>query len=302
MRWPVIVIFCALWSVAGLSCVDKPKHPDNLSSGVIDISADETYRSVIDEEKKVFDSSFPDARITIHYKPEAECFKDYFDNKARIILVTRDLTKAEKDLCEQKQVYATSVAIARDAVTLVVNNDCADSQLSVQAVKGILTGTYKTPYTVVFDNQSSSIVRYVTDSLLGGQKLGSNVFSAKGSNAVIDYVTKNPKAIGFVGLGDVGDSTDPNNTGAFIKNVRVVGLYNDTVKDYLKPYLAYIGLKQYPFIRKLFYVNRESYPGLGTGFANFLLSPRGQLIFAHAHLYPLNMEITIRDASIKEQQ
>jgi phosphate transport system substrate-binding protein len=297
------IIFCIVsFSLLGLSCDDKPAHPDTLSSGQIDVSADETYRAVIELQSKVFDSSFPNAKVTIHYKPEAECFKDYFDNKARIILVTRDLTKAEKDLCEQKQIFPSSVPLAKDAVGVIVNNGCADSLLSVEQLKAILTGTYKKKYTVVFDNQSSSLLRYITDSLLKGTQLGKNVFAAKGNKEVMDYVMKNPDAIGFAGLGDISDSVDLNNTGAFIKNVKVVALYNDSLKVYLQPYLAYIGLKEYPLVRKLYYVSRESYPGIGTGFANFLGGTRGQLIFAHAHLYPLRMEITVRSAEIKHEE
>jgi len=299
MRWLVIFFALILGSLWGLSCNDAPPDRDTLTSGAIDISADETYRAVIEAQKKVFDSSFPNAKVTIHYKPEGECFKDYFSNKARMILVTRDLTKDEKAIAEQQKFFPSAVALAKDAIAVVVNNDSPDSLVSVDAIKGILTGVYKKKYTVVFDNQSSSLVRYITDSLLSGQKLGNNVFAAKSGQAVLDYVQKNPDAIGFSGLGDVSDSNDVNNTGAFIHNVKVVAIYNDDLRVFLKPYLAYIGLKEYPLVRKLYYVSRESYPGLGTGFANFLNGPRGQLIFAHAHFYPLNMNITIRDAEIQ---
>ena len=300
-RWSVLLL--VVCSLLATSCDDTPKHPDTPSSGAIDISADETYRTVIEEQKKIFDSSFPNAKVTIHYKPEAECFKDYFENKARLILVTRELTADEKKIAEEKQFYPTSVGLAKDAVALIVNNENPDSIMDVPMIKGILTGEYtKKKYTVVFDDQASSLVRYITDSLLKGQKLGPNVYSAKGGKAVIDYVTKNPNAIGFAGLGDVCDSADPANTGAFINNVKVVSVYNDTLKVYLKPYLAYLGLKQYPFVRKLFYVSRESYQGLGTGFANFLMGNRGQLIFAYAHLYPLRMEVSIREAEINTEK
>lgn len=293
------VLLFAIICVFAVSCDDGPKHPDTLTSGAIDISADETYKSVIEEEKKIFDSSFPNARVTIHYKPEAECFKDYFDNKARLILVTRELTADEKKVAEQKQFYPTSVGLAKDAVALIVNNDNPDSIMDLPMIKGILTGQYtRKKYTVVFDNQSSSLVRYISDSLLKGQKLGSNVYSAKSNKEVLDYVMKNPEALGFAGLADVCDTADPGNTGTFIKNVRIVSVYNDSLREYLKPYLAYIGLKEYPFVRKLFYVSRESYQGLGTGFANFLMGNRGQLIFAYAHLYPLRMEVSIRDVEI----
>jgi phosphate transport system substrate-binding protein len=300
MRLSRSIALLFVGSLLCISCDVRPKHTDTLSSGAIDVSADETYRQVIEAQSKVFDSSFPNAKVTIHYKPEAECFKDYFENKARIILVTRDLTAAEKEIAKEKRFFATSVALAKDAVAVIVNNSSPDSLLSTQELKGILTGVYKNKYTVVFDNQASSLVRYITDSLLGGQKMGSNVFAAKSNSEVIDYVAKQPNAIGFASLTDVVDSNDVNNTGDFIKTVRVAGIYNENMKHYLKPYLAYIGLKQYPLVRKLYYVSRESYPGLATGFANFLGGPRGQLVFAHAHLFPLRMEITIRDAEIKQ--
>ncbi|MGN6567077.1 MAG: PstS family phosphate ABC transporter substrate-binding protein [Flavipsychrobacter sp.] len=285
-------------SVILASCDNTPTHPDTLSSGSIDISADETYKPVIEEQLKVFDSSYPNAHITVHYKPESECFKDFFDNKARLILVTRQLSSAEKQLCDQKQIAPSSLPLAKDAVAVIVNNSSSDSLLDMQALKGILTGIYKKKYTVVFDNQGSSTVRYITDSLLKGAKLGSNVFAAKGNEAVVDYVAKNPGAIGFVGLSYVSDPVDSANTGGFINTIKVVSILNDSTQRFYQPYQAYIALKWYPLTRDLFYISRESYHGLGTGFANFLANERGQLIFKHADMFPLRMNIIIRDASV----
>ncbi len=296
------ILFLMCVSIILFSCGDDaPKNTDTLGKGTIDISVDETYQPVIDEQLKVFDSSYPDAKINIHYKPEAECFKDYFDNKARIIVVARPLTKAEKDECTQQKIYVTSMAIARDAIAVIVNNNSADSFLDKNVLKGILTGVYKTKYTVVFDNEASSTVRYVIDSLLKGNKLGSNVFAAKGNKEVVDYVAKNPGAIGFVGLNYVSDKNDPNNTGTFITTVKVAAIKNDSTGDFLQPYQAYLALKTYPLYRNIYYINRESYPGLGTGFANFLAEQRGQLIFKYAHMFPLRSEMIIRGAEIKNQ-
>ncbi len=294
------ILFAAVASMTLLSCDDAPKFPDGLGKGVIDISADETFQPIIEEQKRVFDSSYPEAKITIHYKTEAECFKDYFENKARIILVTRELTKDEKAACESRKLWPSSLSLARDGVAVIVNKESEDTVLDMNGLKGILTGVYKKKYTVVFDNQGSSAVQYVTDSVLRGEKLGANVFAAKGNADVVDYVMKNPNAIGFVGLQYVSDSTDPNNTGEFIKSVKVVALKSDKTGEFLQPYQAYIALKTYPLTRTLYYVNSESYPGLGTGFANFLAGQRGQLIFFHAHLFPTRSEMVIREAAIKQ--
>ena len=296
------IFFLILVSMVALSCDnDAPKHTDTLSKGVIDISVDESYQPIIEEELKVFDSSYPEAKIAIHYKPEAECFKDYFDNKARIILVTRDLTGAEKELCDQKKIWPSSMRVARDGIAVIANNDSKDSVLDMDALKGILTGIYKKKYTVVFDNQASSMLRYLTDTILKGSKLGGNVFAAKGNQDVIDYVSKNPEAIGFVGMSYVYANEDTSAAGTFINNVKVVAMQNDSDRQFYKPYQAYVALKSYPLSRNLFYINSESYHSLGTGFANFLVSEHGQLVFLHAHLFPLQSNLVIREAKINNQ-
>ena len=159
-------------------------------------------------------------------------------------------------------------------------------------------GTYNKKYTVVFDDQASSTVRYITDSLLRGQKLGTNVFAAKGNDSVVAYVAKNPDAIGFVGLSYVGNPEGTTGDNEFITNVKIASIYNDKTQRAYKPYQAYIAQRVYPFSRNLYYIKHETYPGLGTGFANFLARERGQLIFAHSHLFPLRMNIVIRDAAI----
>src|SRR5436309_14989840 len=105
------LLLCLSASILMVSCDERPQHPDTLSKGVIEISADETYQPIIEEQLRVFDSSYPEAKITVHYKPEAECFKDYFDNKTRLILVTRELTKDEKELCSQKKIWPSSLML-----------------------------------------------------------------------------------------------------------------------------------------------------------------------------------------------
>ncbi len=299
MRWLKFFIPASIGLLFMAACNDGPKMPtDNLSSGTIDISVDETYKPAIEAELKVFDSMYPNAHINVHYKPEADCFKDFFDNKARLILVTRQLSAAEKVLADQKQIAPSSLLLAKDAIAVIVNNSSADTMLGKAELKGILAGVYKKKYTVVFDDQNSSTVRYILDSLIPGGKLGSNVYATKGNAQVVDYVANNPNAIGFVGLGYVSDSTDPNNTGAFTTRVKVVAMQSDSNKNFYQPYQAYIGTKLYPFTRDLYYIKRETWQGLGSGFVNFLTQQQGQLIFYHAHLFPWQMHIVIREAQI----
>lgn len=289
-----------VFGLMATSCGNDVKEPtDTLSTGKLIVSADETYKPIIEEQLRVFDSSYPNAEITIRYKPESECIKDFMNDSVKLILITRELSVDEKAVLEGKKVVPTSLAIAKDAMAVIVNNANADSILSKSQIKGILTGTFARKYTVVFDNQGSSTVRYVMDSLIQGEKLGANVFAAKGNDSVIDYVSKNPDAIGFLGVSYVSDYNDPEGL-AFIKNVRVVSILNDkSLKPYL-PYQAYIAPNDYQLTRNLYYIHRQTYPGIAVGFANFLAKERGQLIFKQARLFPLRMNIIFRSAEINQ--
>ncbi|MBS1616720.1 MAG: substrate-binding domain-containing protein [Bacteroidetes bacterium] len=284
------------------ACGNQSNAPtDTPNSGTIDISVDETYKPVIEEELHVFDSSNPNAHINVHYKSEADCFKDYLAGKARLILVTRDLSDAEKRYCESRQIVPQALAIARDAVAVIVNPKDKDTAFGLEQLRGILSGTFNKKYNVVFDNNGSSTLRYLQDSILKNEVLGKNVFAVQGNDSVVQYVANNPGSMGFVGLSYVSDNSDPNNTGAFISKVKVAAIFNDSTREYLQPYQAYIALRSYPLSRNLFYIKNETFMGLGTGFANFLSRDRGQLIFAHAHLFPLRLSIVIRPVEISHK-
>jgi phosphate transport system substrate-binding protein len=85
---------------------------------------------------------------------------------------------------------------------------------------------------------------------------------------------------------------------SFTKKVNVVAIYNDSTKEFYQPFQAYIALKVYPLVRKLYFINSEQKVGAGTDFINFVCKERGQLIFAHEHMFPLHMEIIIRETNL----
>lgn len=296
--FPVLVILL-LTAVGCGEEKSKDQPTDTLTTGTIDISVDETYRHVIQQQLEVFDSSYPHANINVQYKSESECIKDFMDGKVRMILVTRNLEADEKAVLEQKKIVPTAMDIAKDAIAVIVNNKNQDTVFSVTQLKGILTGQYSKKYSVVFDNPGSSTLRYMLDSLIPGEKTGDNVYAAKGNDSVIQYVANNPDAIGFVSVSHISDYEDPEGL-AFISDVKVAAIYNDSLDKAYKPYQAYIAPEWYPLTRKLYYVHRDTYSGLAAGFAKFLREQRGQLVFKQARLFPTRVNIIFREAGINQ--
>jgi ABC-type phosphate transport system substrate-binding protein len=271
---------------------------DTYSTGTINISVDGSYKPLMDSEIKVFEAQHPQAHIIPHYKPEADCFKDLLNDSARLIIVTRDLDKQEKAYFESINMPIVSKILAWDAVALIENPADPDTDLTVDQLRAIMMGTYtKRKFQVVFDNQNSSTVRFMIDSINKGKPLGPNAMAADGSKNVVNYVAENKDALGVIGVSWI---SDPNDSLAlsFLSKVKVVAVKSDSDYRYFKPYQYYIALKSYPLTRAFYFILREPYTGLGTGFANFLGNDQGQMIMAKYRLFPALINIVFRNATI----
>ena len=163
-------------------------------------------------------------------------------------------------------------------------------------IRGILDGTTGDKQMAVFDGLSeTSTVRYAIDSILKGKPLNpKKVFAEKSSQDVINYVAKHNNVIGFVGVSWIGNTEDTTQL-SFLNKVKIASIEcTCPEKTFVKPYQANIMLKRYPMVRGLYYIIKENYNGLGSGFANFMEYEKGQLIFRRAYLWPAKMNFTIR--------
>lgn len=274
----------------------KVEHPDSPVKGEITISADESFKPVIDEQVKVYESNTQGTHIKVEYKPEADCVKDLWNDSIRMIISTINPSEAEiKQVSDSMKVIITKLPIARDAVAIIIHPGSPDSLLTMDEVKAILTGTGTKPYIPVFDGvKATSTVRYIVDSILKGAKLTDKAVAARTSDSVIQYVASHPLAIGFIGVTWIGNPDDDQQL-SFLKKVKMAKLEsNDKKGKYILPVQANIYLKRYPMTRDLVYILKENYRGLGTGFAEFLSGQIGQLIFKRAYLMPGRRNFIIR--------
>ncbi len=287
--------------IFGCQSSHKRTDIDTSNSGTINISVDESFKPVIDSQIQVFEALYPGTKIIAHYKPEADCLKDLIKDSTRMIIVTRGLTREEEKFYKDSLHYSpTWDMVASDAIALIVNNSSKDTTFTLPKIRGILDGTTGDKQIAVFDGLSAtSTVRYAVDSILKGKAFDSKkVFAAKNSTGVINYVSKNPLYIGFVGVSWIGNKEDTSQL-SFLKKVKIASVecINCDERTFVKPYQANIMLRRYPLVRGLYYVLKENYDGLGGGFANFMTYEKGQLIFRRAYLGPAKMNFNIRSAT-----
>jgi phosphate transport system substrate-binding protein len=267
----------------------KKELQDTPYSGEITISADESFKPVIDEMVQVYESNNTGTKINVLYKPEAECFKDFSVDSIQLVIATRGYNDGERDLMiDSFGISPQSLAVARDAVAVIVNPASADSLFTMNDIREILKGKFRKNLIPVFDGvKATSTVRFIIDSVLHADSLTSSAVAASSSEGVIDYVSKNRGVIGFIGISWIGNHEDTAQL-SFLKKVRVAAVENSfEMGRYVKAYQKDIYYKSYPMVRDLVYTLKENYRGLAFGFAGFMSGDIGQLIFRRAYLVPL---------------
>jgi len=287
-----ILAFIITASILTACAENKPAKPlESTSEGTISITIEESFRSFMNQELKVFASSFPKAVIKVQYKSEIECLKDLAEDSTRMIFVTRGLNKAEQANYKNQLGFAPTFGIlAYNAIAVVIHKNSKDSILTLQDLRDRLTG--KIPQQVVMDGDHlTGIIRFLMDSLVKTNKLGKNVMAAQGSKEVINYLKDHRNAIGFVGMNWIGDDYDPSQVKdrLQLKMAKIECTLCAEKGLFAAPSQATISLGQYSLSLPIYYILKENAPGLGSGLLNFMSLERGQLIFRRAFLVPAKM-------------
>ena len=288
-------------------CTSKQQQivTDSGTHGLINISVDESFKPVIDEQIKMYEGSFPGTKIIAHYKPEADCIRDLIkDTGTRMIMVTRRLKpNEEKYLADSLGYKPVWDKMATDAIVLVVNKNSQDTLFTKERLRQQLSGKLKNNQTIVFDGlNATSTVRFATDSILKGEKFDTTVVRAvRSSKEVLEYVATNENAIGIVGISWIGNPEIKEQV-EMLNKIKMCYVKCEWCEGtpFIKPTQVGILSRRYPLVRGLFYILKENYGGLGSGFVNFMRYERGQLIFSRAYLAPGKMGFVVRDVKINE--
>lgn len=268
------------------------------TSGTSTLLVDESFARILDDQITIFENEYPDAKVRTILGSENEILPKFLNGEVKMIVMSRMLTRDEEAYYKQKQVPIFTDRFAIDGIALITNSTNTDSTITVKEVYDILKGV-NTSKKLVFDNANSSTIRYFIDSAKVTTLPKTGVYTLTSNNDVIKYVAEHKDYIGVVGVNWLLE----NNTAisAYRTQVKTMGVKNLNGKKgadaFYKPSQKNLINGTYPFLRNVYIVNCEGRDGLGTGFANWLSSPRGQLIVLKSGLGP--HKLLSRDFNIK---
>ncbi len=291
---------------------DKPKGVTS-TSGVTILACDESFQNIIEQEIGVFEYIYPDVSVLPYYLNEKACVDSLMSLHVPSAVLARELTPEETAYLTANKKKPKTSRIAVDAIALIVNPANPIEILSINEIREILTGQVTEwnqlepsklgKISVVFDNEASSTVQYMKDSLMRGEKFADNVYAQATNPEVFKAVQNNKNAIGVIGVSwvsadmnnaavanaeSMAKSLEQNDTTAstFDSSIKVLKIRRDDSIEAYQPYQAYIFDGRYPLYRSIYMVTTGVGGTPSHGFYSFVTGFQGQKIIMKTGILP----------------
>jgi phosphate transport system substrate-binding protein len=238
-------------------------------SGSMKISGSTAVQPAAQAVATSFMKKYPSVRITVVGGGSGVGISDVLAGRVAVGMSSRDLKSTEI----QKGAYPT--AIARDALTIIVNPANPVKNLTAAQITAIYTGRVtnwkqvggpNAAIVAVGRSATSGTGEFFKSKFLVGVTQSSRVKTYESNGLVRQAVAGNKYAIGYVSMAYVN---------ATVKPVSIGGVY---------PSRANALSGKYKYVRKLYLVTKGRPAGLAKSYIDYCLSTTGQSIITRYYL------------------
>jgi phosphate transport system substrate-binding protein len=204
--------------------------------------------------------------------------------------VSRDMKESEIKLARSKGIEPNKIIVALDGLAVIVNPANPVNELSMDQLAQMYTGQVTTwdavggrPTRIVLlsrEVNSGTHVYFKEHVLRHGMENAKEEFAPEAlllpsSQAIVDEVTQNVDAIGYLGMGYV------------TTKVKAVKVSINSSSPAVSPTIAAVVNNSYPISRPLIMYTNGTPMGLTKQFVDFVLSPAGQEIVKKLDFVPV---------------
>lgn len=276
----IIVLFFI--SIIAVSCKKEDLSP-SYHKGEMTILTDESFKGITEALAEGYMINYPETKIKVVTKKEDLGFLDLLKDKARIIVMSKELSPEEiKTYEEQVDLKFLPAKFAADAVVFIVPKDSPKESISMAEISQGMQSDNKE---FIFDGANSSNLNFVAQKLKKQPKdLKFSIIP--GSKNIIEELNKYPDKIGVIGLNTFSRPYDKESeqlkSMVKILPVEYKGKLHNTDFENLRT-------MDYPFTRVLYFLTNEGNFNIANGFIRYSCTQLGQMIVQKEGLQPYNM-------------
>lgn len=243
----------------------------------VQVSGSTTVLPVMQKISESFMKAHPGVTVELSGGGSGNGIKALVDGLTMVAMSSRQIKGGEVKLAQSKNVNPNEIAVAVDAIVPVVNPENPVKNLSVEQLQKIFTGkigNWKelggTDAKIVLVSRDTSSGTYETwESLvMKKQRITPRALLQASNGAVVQIISTNPKAIGYVGIGYLGSK---------IKALQIDGVdaSTDTVLT-----------KKWPLARELYLYTNGEPVGETKKLIDYSLGSEGQKLVQEAGFIP----------------
>lgn len=288
-------IMVALLLVGSLGLVGCPGEeiPEGELSGSIEITGSNTIVPIITLMAEEFMEMHPHVSIAVAGPGSGVGIAAMIDGLADISMSSRMMRSREIEQAKANDITPHQIAVALDALAVVVHPDNPVSELTIAQLSAIYTneitnwrevGGNDAPIVVLSRDTASGTHVYFKEAVVQMEDLptedetlefGPDVLFLPSTKMGVDETARNPNAIFYPGLGYV------------TAGVRTLGIRMTDGDAAVWPSVATALDGTYPISRLLFLYTDGEPTGLIQAFIDFALSPEGQQLVGEVGFVPL---------------
>ncbi|KPK28874.1 MAG: phosphate ABC transporter substrate-binding protein [Nitrospira bacterium SG8_3] len=248
-------------------------------AGNLVIKGSTTVLPIAQKVAEAYMQQNPDVKISISGGGSGNGIKALIDGSTDIADSSRFIKDNEVKLAVQKGEYPVPFAVAYDCIVPVVHPSNSVMNLTMDQLKAIYAGEVKnwkevggpdSPMVVISRDTSSGTYEVWHEKVMNKERVFPGALLQASNGAIVQAVSKNKNAMGYIGLGYLDESVKP------LMVNKIKGSEETTLNG------------TYPISRPLFMFTNGWPTGDTLNFINFVLHPeKGQKYVSEAGFVPL---------------
>ena len=255
-----------------------------LSARGITVKGSDTMVIMVQRWAETYMNSHPGSIVQVTGGGSGTGIAALINGTTDICTASRPMKPDEKrKLRDRFQTMGIEVPVAKDGLSIYVNEKNPVGQLSFEQLRDIYTGDLSNwkqvggpdaMITLYGRENSSGTYVYFKDNVLLGRDYSPRCQTLPGTAAVVNAVGKDPNGIGYGGA-------------AYAKGVRDCAVRKDAKSAAVLPNAATVKDGSYPVTRDLYFYTRMKPSGAARAFIDYALSPEGQAVVIRVGYFPV---------------
>lgn len=212
------------------------------------------------------------------------------NRNADIAICSRDMKAKEIKTAEEKNVEPNEIVVANDGIAVIVSPKNPINKIDENTLSDIysgkttnwseLGGPKENIVVLSRDRNSGTHIFFLEHIVKLGDKKNPNEFAKQvlmmpSTQAIVEEVSSNPQAIGYIGLGYLNDK------------VKAIAVAKDKKSKYVYPSVETASDLTYPISRPLYFYTDGKPEGKAKEFIDYVFSKDGQKVVVETGFVPL---------------